>query len=368
MGLVNCDYICGMFTISFSHLPPDVLAAQAKEKLQFSALADWERDVWTFVKNWYDKSILEVNVNTSGSTGTPKAIRIEKTKMLQSAFHTINALKLTNKDKACLCLPAAKIGGMMMIVRAIALGVDLVCIPPTANPWDVLSQLKGITFLACTPMQMAASFEQSSALSTAQKIKTILLGGGPITAWMKPHLTRFPNRVYHTFGMTETISHIALKKVSGTSPDKHFTTVGDIILSVDDRQCLCISSSSLNFDHIITNDIVRLISATTFEWLGRFDHVINSGGLKIYPEEIEAQLHHYLPFDFFVFGLPDALLGEKVCIAVPLLTIENELRKALAFLPKNSQPKAIYFLKKIVYTTTGKIDRVSSLRFVATIH
>lgn len=350
-----------MFRLSFSALNTNLLLAQALQHCASDNIEEWERKIWAFIAQWLDETVLEITVTTSGSTGLPKSIRHRKSAMRQSAINTINAIGLSKKDTALLVLPADKIGGMMMVARAIILEIELVCIMPTANPWATISALKEVSFLACTPMQLATSFEHEPSFQSANQIANILLGGGPITSSMAPHLAAMTNNVYHTFGMTETISHIALKKISGTKTDHYFTTIGNTAIQQDKRQCLILHSPDLGINNLVTNDVVNIITPNTFEWLGRWDNVINSGGIKIYPEWLEEKLSKKITAPFFIFSKPDELTGERLCMAIELAYNSDEIQNAISHLPKHSQPKEVHFLDKMIYNTSDKIDRQKSL-------
>ena len=174
-----------------------------------------------------------------------------------------------------------------------------------------------------------------------------------------------PNNVYHTFGMTETISHIALKKLSGYAPDKFYTTLSGITVEADERGCLIIKAPAIGQPHLLTNDAVSLISPTQFEWLGRIDHVINSGGIKIYPEEIEQKLQAYIDKPFFIAGLPDEKTGTKLVLVVETDSLtdaeKNSLQAAFNVLDKFQKPREILMVGRFERTENGKIKRRISM-------
>jgi O-succinylbenzoic acid--CoA ligase len=350
-----------MFRLSLSKNNLQEILATAIQKCTRNDVGEWEQKVWLFLAQWLDESKTHISVTTSGSTGAPKSISHSKKAMRQSAINTIQALRLTKNDVALLCLPADKIGGMMMIVRAMVLELDLIYIKPSANPWVEIISHKDVSFLACTPMQLSASFNDETSFQSANHIRHILLGGGIITPTMSKYLSQMTNNVYHTFGMTETISHIALKKVSGEKPDTNFTTIGDTNVQEDERNCLIINATDLEIENMSTNDVVHVVSANSFEWLGRWDNVINTGGIKVYPETLEELLSQTLTFPFFIFGKANETTGERICLATEADSSISEIRKAVNNLPKNSQPKEVHFIEKMKYTTTGKIDRSNSL-------
>ena len=358
-----------MFKIDFASLNSEQLIALASSKLNGS-LEDWEKVVWQFIQTWFDPKINSITVNTSGSTGVPKSIEHSKQFMLNSAAMTCMALDLKPGNNALLCLPANKIGGMMMIVRCIYNRMDLYCIKPSATPLSNLSDDVHVDFAAFTPMQFYQVVEQPSILKRAERISQVILGGEDVGHKLLQQTGTMQNEVYVTFGMTETISHIALKRISGNKPDKHFTALPGIKVSTDERSCLIIEAPDLGQPQLHTNDIVSLISNTQFDWLGRVDNVINSGGVKVYAEEIEQKLQPAINSPFFVGAIADELTGQKVVLAIEAENLpQNEidrLKKLLDQFDKIRRPKEILFIPKFVRTENGKIKRKDSINLLTT--
>ncbi|MBS1613733.1 MAG: AMP-binding protein [Bacteroidetes bacterium] len=356
-----------MFTLRFSQLSVEAIASQAQAAIQ-QPLAEWEKHVWQFVAWWVDSSINEIEVHTSGSTGAPKAIKHTKQAMLASAKATCNTLQIPKGCEALLCLPANKIGGMMMIVRSIYNRMDLLCIQPSARPIEALAAEHKIYFAAFTPMQIQHIKDDYSVFMKLEGINTVLLGGEAINPLAASYMPRLLNNVYATFGMTETISHIALKKVNGINPDTYYTTLQGITIAADDRSCLVIDAPALNVHQLQTNDIVNLIGTTQFEWLGRYDNVINTGGIKLYPESIELKLLPHMEAPFFITGKNDDTTGQK-----PVLVIEKEklssaeieeLNNIFQHLDKYERPREIINITKFIRTSNGKIERNRTLAMV----
>ena len=353
-----------MFEIDFFSQSEQAVINMANEKLRIAG-DDWEKQIWQFVSNWYNTSITSIQLSTSGSTGVPKQITHSKSAMLSSAAATCNALNLQAGSTALLCLPINKIGGMMMIVRSILNKMKLVCIKPSTTPFQTLPDTFKIDFAAFTPMQFYEVIANRYSYNKANKMAKIILGGEDLKLESIPFIRQLKCEVYTTFGMTETISHIALKRINGDSPDVNFKVLPGINVSVDDRSCLVIEAPQLGQPHLVTNDVISLVGKNEFQWLGRADNVINSGGVKIYPEEIERQLLKALTTPYFISSLPDSKSGEQVVLALEtdkLSEIEKgRLTSILGNLGKLSRPKRAVLIPLFIRTENGKLKRKESL-------
>ncbi len=354
-----------MFVIEFSSLTDDAVIELASNKLK-TCLADWERDIWQFLSDWFNPSISSVKVFTSGSTGAPKQMEHNKQAMIKSAQMTCEALQLEKGDNALFCLPANKIAGMMMIVRSIYCRMNLICIKPSSNPLNELMGEMKIAFAAFTPMQLFSAVNNNEHLRKAEQIDKLILGGENISAGILQTVLRFSNKVYATFGMTETISHIALKKLNGKNADTHFKVLEGIKISADERNCLVIEAPALGQPHLVTNDVVRIISDNEFDWLGRADNVINSGGVKIHPEELEQKLQQHIQSAFFIASVPDERTGEKLVLAIEAIELSESdtqrLTQAFAELDKLHRPKSVLLFHRFTRTANGKIKRKETLQ------
>ncbi len=305
-------------------------------------------------------------VHTSGSTGKPKEITISRRQMLNSARKTISHLALTSDDTAILCLDARYIAGIMMIVRAMAGNMQLVVTEPSGNPFKEIREIPANYFIAIVPYQAYHILEENSCFPGIPK--AVLIGGGNTdhTLIQKIRSTNTPS--YHSFGMTETVSHIALKRLDGiATPD--YSVLEGIGISLDNRGCLVIDAPDLNDNKLITNDLIEITGSKTFRWLGRYDLVINSGGIKIHPEQVEEkieQLFSNLNIDnnFFISSVPDDKLGEKVVLIMENVGTSLEIKTILAYLsdnlPEYHCPKEMLFLPEFEYTDTGKINRLKT--------
>ena len=242
-------------------------------------------EVGFFLKEWFnEKSFVEVK--TSGSTGTSKVIKIQKLHMIQSAKATGAFFNLVDGTTALLCMSPTYIAGKMMFVRALALGWHLDVVDPISNPFKNIEI--EYDFSAVVPIQLFQS------LNDICKVKKLIVGGGVVSNELLEKIQQIDTEVYATYGMTETITHIAVKKLNNFSHNDdissyNYQILPNIKISIDKRSCLVIDAYKVSDELIITNDLVELISETEFKWLGRFDSIINSGGIKLIPEQIEGK-------------------------------------------------------------------------------
>ena len=315
----------------------------------------YEKAIGDFLFDWLDSSPT-ITVRTSGATGEPKLIVIEKQQMINSAKATGRYFKLNPGDRALLCLSAEYIAGKMMLVRSMILGLHLESLAPVSNPLSGLE--KEYDFAAMVPIQLQNSLQE------IDKVKTLLVGGAPLSPSVKQQLKKVHSRIYETYGMTETITHVAVKVIetalnTGSGTPK-FKGLPDVIFTTDDRNCLVIDAPMVSDEKVVTNDVVELFSATEFEWLGRYDNVINSGGVKLFPERVEQKLADVIDQRFFVTGIPDEVLGQKLMLFVEGEVDSEKLLatiKSITSLDKFEIPKEIKVIPEFLKTETGKIQR-----------
>lgn len=309
---------------------------------------DFEIEAGIFLMDWFDDHPY-VDTLTSGTTGTPKMIRISKQAMVHSAIATGDFLGLRPGNTALHCLPCRFIAGKMMLVRAIILGLEMDLVSPKGNP--IPNKHKVYDFSAMVPLQV------EHALLQLNQIKKLIVGGVKIAPSLVNQLQNCDTEVYETYGMTETITHIAAKRIDETV----FMTLPNITVSIDNRNCLVIDAPNILEEKIVTNDIVHLVSPTSFQWLGRYDNVINSGGVKLFPERIEEKLQEAFSVPFFIVSESDEHLGEKV-----ILVVESEEFPLSAtifdVLEKYEKPKKVYFIPNFIRTETGKVNRLLTLK------
>lgn len=303
----------------------------------------FEKSIGNFLTEWLNNEDFLL-VKTSGSTGKPKQIVLQKKAMMASAKATIQYFDLQPKSSALLCLSADYIGGKMMLVRALTFGLHLDTKEPSSNP--LKNNNKVYDFVAMVPMQISASLDKLN------QIKTLIIGGAKVNYQLSEEILKTNCNAYETYGMTETISHIAVKKIG----EQAFTILPNVTISIDDRNCLNIIAPELSEEKIITNDIVELLSDKQFIFKGRFDNVINSGGVKIFPETIEAKLEKFISNRFFISSKADEKFGEKVVL---IIEGEKQILDTSIFesLSKFEIPKEILFVEKFLETETNKINR-----------
>lgn len=304
---------------------------------------EFEKSVGDFILDWFDaKSYIEMN--TSGTTGTPKLIRVDKQAMVNSAIATGDFFDLKPGDKALHCLPTKYIAGKMMFVRSFILGLDVDFVAPSSHP--MLQNDYKYDFVAMVPLQA------QNSLSELRKVKKMIVGGAKMSSAVEKELSKLKTKVYETYGMTETITHIAAKKIG----EEAFSILPNIKISQDDRNCLVIDALKISNESIVTNDLVELIGENKFVFLGRIDNVINSGGIKLIPEKIENKLSDKINSRFFVTGKQDANLGEKLVLVIEG---EQESLDETIFdgLDKYEKPKEVLYVSKFIETESGKVKR-----------
>lgn len=309
---------------------------------------EFEKPLGDFLLDWFDsKEYMEMQ--TSGTTGTPKVMKISKEAMVNSALATGDFFELEPGNRALQCLPVKYVAGKMMFVRAMILGLDLEFVAPSSNP---LENVEGnFDFAAMVPLQAQHSLQE------LQRVKKVIIGGAKISDSLAKQLIKLKTCCYETFGMTETITHIAAKKIG----EKAFTVLPNVTISCDDNNCLLIHAPRISEDIIHTNDIVESINENQFIFVGRKDNVINSGGIKLFPEVIEEKLAGKIEQNFFITSKEDKELGQKV-----VLVIEGEkfavAESVFENLDKYEKPKEIIFIKKFKLNSNGKLIRKETLK------
>lgn len=308
----------------------------------------YEKDMGDFILDWFDqKSFIELT--TSGTTGAPKIIRIEKKAMINSALATGDFFDLKPGDTALHCLPMKYIAGKMMFVRGLILGLAIDFVAPSSHP--LIRENASYDFVAMVPLQI------QNCLSEFVNVKKIIIGGAKLNSELRKELLKIKSKVYETYGMTETITHIAAKKIN----EEVFSLLPNVAISQDNRNCLVISAPNLTSELLVTNDLVTIVNENQFIFLGRIDNVINSGGIKLIPEKIEDKLAQKIASRFFVIGVADANLGEKLVLIIE--GDEYPLEETIFDdLDKYEKPKAVFFTKKFIETENGKIKRKEILK------
>ena len=320
-----------------------------------------------FIDEWNNDSAY-VEVKTSGSTGEPKRMLVEKRRMLNSARITCDFLGLKPGDTALLCMSTDYIAGKMMVVRSIERGLKLIEVEPCGHPLDIKHLTLNIKhsqfsifnfqfdFAAMVPMQVYNSLQVPEEKERLMAIRHLIIGGGAIDEAMEAELRTFPHAVWSTYGMTETLSHIALRRISGPEASEWYMPFPTVKLSTTDEGCLVIDAPEVCAQTLTTNDIVELKSDGRFRIRGRKDNVICSGGIKIQIEEVEQILKKYMRVPYIISKHKDEKFGEIV-----VLLTEGDTAEAQTIcqqvLPKYHQPKVYLHVNQIPLTETGKPAR-----------
>ena len=332
-----------------------------------------------FIEEWNNESEY-VEVKTSGSTGEPKRMMVEKRRMLNSARITCDFLGLKPGDTALLCMSTDYIAGKMMIVRSIERDLRLISVPPSGHPlanFPLSTFLRPfgskrpkaerhfpLSFAAMVPMQVYNSLQVPEEKERLMAIRHLIIGGGAIDDAMEAELRKFPNAVWSTYGMTETLSHIALRRISGPEASEWYIPFPTVKLSTTDEGCLVIDAPEVCADTLVTNDIVELKPDGRFRVLGRKDNVICSGGIKIQIEEVEHELKPYVRVPYIISKKKDEKFGE---IVVLLTEGDTDEMRAICekYLPKYHRPKLYPHIDQIPLTETGKPARQKILELIS---
>ncbi len=323
---------------------------------------EFETKVLDFIKEWFSDSET-VQIQSSGSTGIPKVFDVKKSKMLNSARMTCDFLGLSEGDFALICLPVEYISGKMMVVRSISRKLKLKIAEPSTTPLQNIDEK--IDFCAMTPLQV------ENSLDKLHLIKNLIIGGAAVSETLKKKISKTlkisksQTKIFETYGMSETLSHIALREIFPAQED-WFTVFEGVDISLDERDCLKIFAPQLNSEVLQTNDLVEINNKKQFRFLGRLDNVINSGGAKIFPEELEKLVKQNIPNEAVFLGIDDEKLGQKL-----ILIIEGEIDDYLKskiynleFQKSFHKPKDIIFVQQIPRTPNGKVNRLELKKLI----
>ena len=314
-----------------------------------------------FLAQWNDTSDV-IEVHTSGSTGKPKRLLVEKRRMVNSARITCDFLGLKEGDSALLCMPLDYIAGKMVVVRSLVSHLHLISVTPSSHPLKDVTQ--PIDFAAMVPLQVYSSLQEPAERERLLSIRHLIIGGGAIDDSLESQLQQFPNAVWSTYGMTETLSHIALRRISGENSSLWYSPLDGVDVSLSSDSCLEIYAPQVNPEKLHTNDIAELRTlpdgSKEFRILGRKDNVIDSGGIKIQAEEVERLLRPHLSCGFMITKVSDARLGEAVTLLVESDDVDNILAVCKHVLPRHWVPRHIFPESHIPITETGKPARAAA--------
>ncbi|MDO4789641.1 MAG: AMP-binding protein [Porphyromonas sp.] len=309
-----------------------------------------------FLEEWYSSSPL-IALQTSGSTGLPKTILAEKEKMRRSARLTLQTFCLSPGATAFCAMSLSYIAAKMMVVRAIEGSLRLILSPPSSHPL-AMDTIPDIDFAAMVPIQIEKSMQNSLERERLSKIKTVIIGGTAIHPTLEEQLTQLPNSIYATYGMTETFSHVAIRRVNGKERSLSFTPLKGVSISLSEKEAITVNAPFLSDTPIVTNDRGILFPDGSFEILGRLDNVINSGGIKLQLEELEQRLLPIVPVPFLLTSAPHSLWGEVLVIVlegeVELCELTNKIAEKLE---SKERPKYFETVSSLPKTENGKIVR-----------
>ena len=304
-------------------------------------------------------------LHTSGSTGSPKPIAISRNQLTSSAAMTGKALQLGKGTRALVCLNISYIAGLMMLVRGMELGWKLTVIEPVSNPLLSVDHHAEFDFAALVPLQLSQMLENPDTENHVNRLRKILLGGAPVSISLQRKIDNLTVPVYQSYGMTETVSHVALRRLNGEKPELNFTFLPGIEFGLDARKCLYISGPVTNGEKIQTNDLAE-IHGNSFKWIGRADNVINSGGVKIVLDEVDTSIAEVLynlkiTNPFFVWFRPDEKLGQMLILimegTIDSVTPDFLLAEIRKHNSAYETPKHVYFVNQFTRTATDKVDK-----------
>ena len=331
-------------------------------------------DINEFLAEWHNDSPT-VLVHTSGSTGKPKPMLVEKRRMEASARMTCDFLGLHEGDTALLCMSLDYIAGKMMVVRALTCGLQLIVQEPSGKPeLPSLREGLGVGFCAMVPLQVWNLLHDAEGRERLKQVRHLIIGGGAIDEALERELQDFPNAVWSTYGMTETLSHIAMRRLNGPSRSDYYTPLPGVTLSQNKDGCLVIDAPAVHEGKLVTNDIVEFYPPSPlgektgvrlFKILGRKDNVICSGGIKIQTEEVERLLRPHLSKPYIITRAKDEKFGEVVVLMVEGEETDELMNICRQVLPKYWVPRRIVTVDRLPMTETGKPARAEAERLAA---
>lgn len=311
-----------------------------------------------FLHEWFNDSPT-LTIHTSGSTGTPKEIEVEKELMINSAVATCLFLELKPGDTALLCMPLDYIAGKMMVVRALVANLSLIITETSGHPLQNI--YFPCTFAAMVPLQIYNTLRDKGERWLLGQIKHIIIGGGAINKEIETELKEMSGHFWSSYGMTETLSHIALRRLNGLYASAYYTPFEDVSLSLSTDNTLIINAPRVCRKPLTTNDIATIKPDGTFRIIGRSDNVINSGGIKIQIEEIEEKLRPVLRQSYAITSRPNQKFGQEIVLLLQKSDkspTPKEIEKKLEeILPAYWRPKQIIYVEEIPHTDNGKINR-----------
>ena len=316
----------------------------------------WKIELADFIQKWNDKSTDNFIIRSSGSTGTPKEIQFTRADLLKSALRTNSFFKLNQNSVFLNCLPLNHIAGVMMVVRAAVAKGTLLSIKPSSNPLaELIGKERKINFAAFTPMQVFEILSNKETAALFPSISSVIIGGAKISNDLSANLAHCNNNIFETYGMTETVSHIALRQIAPVS-SSYFEVMDQVEIKIGASDNLLIHIAGKEW--IETKDIVSIVDSNKFIWKARMDDVINTGGEKVYMNEIESNLSNSIGFPFFITKIDDDKLGEKVAFVTDS-NVRIEILKSIfsESLSAFQRPRIFIQIKEIKKSSLGKVLR-----------
>jgi O-succinylbenzoic acid--CoA ligase len=340
---------------------PEALLEYCLDRSEDIAVPPWRREIYSFITLFLDPDSGEIIQRSSGSTGDPKFFILSRDAMKLSALKTLHFFNLKKGERALLSLPVHYIAGKMMVVRALLGGLDLILLEPSSRPLRNLES--AVDFAAMVPLQIEESFNQGDPL---ERISKLIIGGGELHPATREKLSSMDlPEVYETFGMTETYTHFALRRVNGNKPQLYFLLMDGVSIGLDHRGCLEVEIPGITAGRLVTNDLVEINDrGDGFRWKGRFDNLINSGGIKIIPELLEKQIGEFLGHECLVLSEPDRKLGQRLVLVVETESQAPPVQKWLDLLrerlPSHEIPRRVVSVRALPRNSSMKPDRTTT--------
>jgi len=321
---------------------------------------DFCQTVINFIEEWESYSTF-ISISSSGTTGTPKTIEFSKKQVETSARKTGQFFNFKKGETVLLNLSPKFVAGKLMIVRAILHEMKIVVAPLNSNPLKGITLLDEIKFGAFVPYQVLEILKDDASKLAYEKIKNVIIGGAEISRELEKQIAQLSNKNYATFGMTETLTHFALRLIDGKTD--FYSCLPGISINKDERGCLTIEPNDILPERLVTNDCIELIDNNHFKWKGRIDNVINSGGVKIFPETDEKIMEHLFEENrFYLSSKKSEKFGKEIILILEgniwdEIRQQNILSEIKKLIPEYHAPKSILFLDKFEETGNGKIIR-----------
>ena len=347
--------------------------ANSEEIYELASLSEFGKNSVELAVKWLNGGE-EFSFQTSGSTGVSNEIFHSREKIQKSAELTITYFNLDKKDKSLLVLDPRRIAGAMVIIRSLVAGMDIYALDPASDLTSSSLFLKECNFTAIVPLQLEKLLMHNEISEIFGNYKAVLVGGAPVNYALMEKLKGMTLPIYETFGMTETVTHFALRKLCG-SVTPPFEAMGNHIVRQDSHGCLIVEGDLTANQPFSTHDIIHIIDEKHFEWVGRSDFIINSGGIKISPEELERKIANRIyAFGirnrFLISSVHDESLGEKIVLVFEGASISehitSELMKTIREdLDKYECPKEIRYIEKFPEVANSKINRREVISILA---